>query len=44
MAVSGNKGSLLRQVKQLNAWLLLKGFELCAPAALESIRPQPWVS
>lgn len=31
MVVSGSKDSLLGQVEQLNAWLLLlKGFELCS--------------
>lgn len=39
LAVSGNKESLLRQVKQLNAWLLLKGFELCSSSP--KVHPPP---
>lgn len=39
MAVSGNKDSLWRQVKQLNARLLLKGFELCSGSP--QVHPPP---
>lgn len=40
VAVSGNKDSFLGQVKQLSAWLLLKGFELCpSPSAPSRVSP-----